>query len=262
MRKFFIFVRQIRNQVEILKIQDQKITLVDQVEKRLHEFFISQGYRPGDILPNEIELAESLGVARSVLREALSRFKMTGLIESRTRRGMVMSEPSLLGGMSRVVNPMWMTESTLIDILELRMALEIGITESIFRNITPEDISELSSIVEVGTALEGNRYAPVSEYDFHTKLYEISKNKSIMEFQAIIHPVMEFVKDKYKEFFAPIAKQMEENGETVSHAMLLDYIKAGDEDGYFRALRRHFKIYSEYLRQKKSIADREKKDFQ
>ena len=78
-----------------LRIQDQKITLVDQVEQRLISYFKEQGFRPGDSLPHELELAEALGVARSVLREALSRFKMTGMIESRTRRGMFLVVPLL-----------------------------------------------------------------------------------------------------------------------------------------------------------------------
>lgn len=58
--------------MDSLRIQAQKITLVDQVEERLIEYFTEQGYRPGSALPHENELAESLGVARSVLREALS----------------------------------------------------------------------------------------------------------------------------------------------------------------------------------------------
>lgn len=230
-----------------LRIQGQKVTLVDQVEERLTDYFKEQGFRPGDALPREQELADSLGVARSVLREALSRFKMTGMIESRTKRGMVMTEPSLLGGMKRVVNPLWLTDNTLIDILELRVALEIGITGSIFRNITPDYIAELEKIVEVGTAMEGNKYAPISEFDFHAKLYEISGNKSIMEFQSLVHPVMTFVKDKYKDFFEPAANKLAAEGKAVSHKQLLQYIKDCDEEGYFNAIRRHFQPYTEYL---------------
>ena len=238
-----IFVGQMDN----LKIQGQKITLVDQVEERVIDYIKENGFRPGDSLPSEVELAESLGVARSVLREALSRFKMMGMVESRTKRGMVMTEPSILGGMKRVVNPLWLTDESLMEILELRVALEIGITGSIFRNLRPEHIPELEKIVEVGIAMEGNQYAPVSEYDFHTKLYEISGNKSIMEFQALVHPVMEFVKEKYRDCFGPISDRLSKEGKAVSHEDLLQFIKAGDEEGYFEAIRRHFQPYTEYL---------------
>lgn len=233
--------------MEELKIARKTVTLVDLVEDRLLQYFSAHKLGPGSTIPPESKLAEELGVARSVLREALSRLKMMGMIESRTKRGMTLSEPRLFGGIEKVIKPLWLTEDTLLDILELRMALEIGCTDSIFRNITPADIAELEEIVSVGTAVGNNKYAPVSEYQFHTKLYEITGNNAIKEFQAIIHPVMDFVKDRYKVYFEEIAARIEEAGETVSHEMLLAFLKAGDKEGYRKAIVRHFKIYSEYL---------------
>lgn len=202
---------------------------------------------PGSTIPSESKLAEELGVARSVLREALSRLKMLGMIESRTKRGMTLSEPRLFSCLEKVIKPLWLTEETLLDLLELRMAIEIGCTDSLFRNIRPGDIAELEEIVSVGSAVGNNKYAPVSEYQFHTKLYDISGNKAIKEFQTIIHPVMEFVKDRYKAYFEDIAARLEKNGETVSHEMLLGFLKSGDKEAYRQGIIRHFKIYSDYL---------------
>lgn len=238
--------------MEKLKIQDQKITLVDQVEMRLMEYFNEHNLRPGSALPNEMELAESLGVARTVLREALSRLKMVGMIESRTRRGMVLSSPSLMGSIRRVVNPLWMTEETLLDMLEFRIVLEIGCIGSIFRNVTPDDIKELENIVSVGEKLGDNKYAPVSEYRFHTKLYEITGNKTISEFQLIIHPLFDFIRDRYKDYFEPIARRMEEEKTSVSHEQLLECIRNNDEDGYYKAIRQHFKLYTDYMKVRKT----------
>ena len=49
-----------------------------------------------------------------------------------------------------------------------------------------------------------NEYSSISEYTFHSKLYEITGNRTISEFQSIIRPVMEFVKSKFKDLLAPI----------------------------------------------------------
>lgn len=240
-----------------LKIVDHRSTLVDQVENKLLDYFVEQNYHIGDMLPNEIELASSLGVARNVLREALSRFKMIGLVESRTRRGMVITEPSLFCGMKLIFNPQWMTENTLVEILELRVALEIGITDNIFKNITPKQISELENIVETGIALEGKKYAPISEAAFHTKLYEISGNYAVIKFQDIFLPVMQYIKDKFKDYFEPVSKRLGKDREYISHAQLLEFIKTGDKDGYFKAIKQHLILYSEYidLHKKNQIVD-------
>lgn len=236
--------------MERLKIQNNSVTLVDQVEDKLLSYFREKDLRKGDAIPNEMELTVSLGVSRSVVREALSRLKMMGIVETRTRRGMILSEPSLLGGMKRVVDPRILSEDTLFDILGFRIVLEIGICSEIFRKITPADIDNLEEIVNVGIMYENNEYAPFSEFAFHAKLYKITGNKTIAEFQNIIHPVMTFVKDKFQEFLAPINIQLKEEGRIVTHQDLLQYLKDGDEDGYRKALEEHFEVYRIFINRK------------
>lgn len=233
--------------MEHLKISSSVTTLVDQVEDNLLTYFRAHDLRAGDAIPNEQDLSAALGVARSVLREALSRLKMMGMIETRTRRGMILREPSILGGMKRVVDPRIMSEHSLFDVLGFRIALEIGICGDIFNNITPKDINDLEEIVRLGIAFENNEYAPISEFTFHAKLYEVTGNRTILEFQEIIHPVMTFVKDKFKELLEPINIQMKAQGELVTHADLLDFLKKNDESGYRKALEKHFAVYKIFI---------------
>ena len=237
--------------MEELKLANHNTTLVDSVEESLISYFKEQGLRPGCSIPNEMELAASLCVGRAVLREALSRFKMTGMIVSRTKKGMVLGEPSLLGGMKRCINPLLMNESMLCDILEFRVALEIGISDNIFRNLTDADVAELKEIVEMSQVIGNNKYAPVSEHRFHTKLYEITGNKIITEFQNIIYPVLDFVREKYRDFLEPIEKELERAGALVTHRDLLKYIENRDLKGYKNAIEEHFRLYSIYLERHK-----------
>ena len=224
--------------MENLKIDGQSITLVDQVEDKLLNYFKSQDLKVGDSIPNEIELASALGVARSVLREALSRLKMMGMIESRTRRGMILTEPFILGGMKRVVDPRIMSQESLLDLLGFRVALEIGISSDIFHHITEQDIIELEEIVNAGVALGNNEYANLSEYTFHSKLYEITGNKTIdTQHKELIDRIQNFV----------IACQ---NGDSKVKAIkLLDYLNEYTDF--------HFKE-EEALQEKAGYPEREK----
>lgn len=234
--------------MELSKICNQSPTLVDQVEDNLLTYIKDMGLHPGDSIPNELELAAALGVARSVLREALSRLKMMGMIETRTRRGMILREPSILSGLKQVVDPRILGENSLFDILGFRIALEIGISSDIFNRITDEDIIELDRIVKMGIMFENNEYSPISEFSFHAQLYKITGNKTISEFQSIIHPVMAFVKNKFKTFFEPINIELKNNGQIVTHADLLGYLKRRDEEGYRKAIELHFEVYRRFLR--------------
>ena len=204
-----------------MKIEINQTTLIDQVEDSLLTYFKKNDLGRGDSIPNENSLAAELGVARSVVREALSRLKMMGLIHARPRKGMVLTEPSILGGMKRVIDPRVLSEETILDLLDFRIALEIGISTDIFRKITPKDI----------------------ESAFHTKLYKITGNKIISEFQEIIHPILVYVKEKFKDYLKPINIEMSKSGRIATHADLLDFIKKGDEKGYRDAIERHFEVY-------------------
>ena len=226
------------------KIRNSRSTLADQVEKQLLDYFVEKGFTVGSSIPNEMELAESLGVGRSVVREALSRFKMMGMIETRTKVGMTLSEPSLFSGLERCINPYLLSERTMESLLEFRVAIELGISKLIFRNITEEDLAELEHIVASAGAPKHNKYTLLSEYEFHTKLYRITHNKAIIEFQKLIHPIMEFIKQKEADVFNELRK-----GDIVTHRDLLELLKKGDVEGYEKALERHFNIYTIYLQQ-------------
>src|SRR5690625_241532 len=234
-----------------LKIKSQTVTLVDQVEKKLFEYIAKNDMKIGDSVPNETELAEALGASRSVLREALSRLRMLGVVETRTRRGMVLSEPHMFGGLQRVIDPMILGEESLFNLLGFRVALELGICSSIIDNINSEYIEELEKIVEEGGSYELNFYRAESENAFHSKLYEITENQSIIQFQEIIYPVSIFIRDKFKDFFEPINKELLQKGALVTHTDLLNFIKNKDKEGLRKAMEQHFAPYSNFLKASK-----------
>ena len=63
-------------------------TLADHVEEEIIQYIKSHDLHPGDALPNEMEFSRMLGVSRNVIREAMSRLRMLGLIQTRTKRGL------------------------------------------------------------------------------------------------------------------------------------------------------------------------------
>ena len=229
--------------MKALKIDNQQVTLVDQVENRLLRYFKDNNMKKGDSIPKENELAEALGVARGVLREALSRLKMMGLIETRTRRGMVLSEPKILVGLERVMNPNILSDETLFDLLGFRVAIEVGICKQVIDNLTPAFLKEMEYIVNDGVVFENNMYTPVSEYEFHSKLFEITGNKTIVDFQAIIRPVSLFIKEKFSDLIEAINKELNLNGGIVTHKDLLNFLKKHDKTGFQEAMERHFLPY-------------------
>src|SRR3546814_154474 len=123
-------------------------TMADVVELHLREYLKRKSFKPGDSLPKETELATALGVSRNVVREALSRLRMLGMIESRKKRGMILANPDVLGAFERVLDPLILDQDTLRDIFELRLVLEMGLADILYLRKTDKDIVELEDIVE------------------------------------------------------------------------------------------------------------------
>jgi len=229
-----------------LKIIANKSTLVDLVEEKLLGYFKNQNLKPGDSIPTELELTVALGVGRSVLREALSRFRMLGLIQSRTRRGMILSEPDMLGGLNKVVEPNIMSIESIKDILGLRIAIEIGNSYLIIKHITDEDIFELEKIIMNYSASKYNKFTVDADHAFHSKLHEISRNKLISRYQEIFYKVFVFVNENYKKYFKIHNKSKSED-EFVTHRDLLEALKERDLMNFQRLMQKHLEIYSDFI---------------
>lgn len=238
-----------------LKILEKPSTLVDHVEKSLFRYIEKSGLKVGDPIPNEGELCEALGVSRSVLREALSRLRMLGIITSRTRRGMILSEPNLFGGLHRILKTDILTDQVLFNLLGFRVALELGLCSTIIDNVRNEDIEELEGIVERGTIEELNFYDAHNEQEFHAKLYEITGNQTIMQFQELIYPVSVSILKKFRGQFSEGNVRLQKQGNLVTHERLLEHIKNRDAQAFREAMEWHFFLYKELLtRQQQATA--------
>jgi len=217
----------------------ESLSMTDRVETILREYFEENKFKPGDSLPNELEIAQRLDVSRNVVREALSRLRMLGMIESRPRRGMVMAEPDPLAGIEKVLNPLILSKSSLTDIFEMRLILEMGIAEFIFARKSRKDIRQLEEIV--------SRHVVVSiptkeeEIAFHGKLYEMTGNDTFARFQTLLMPVFDYV---FSEYYDKGVKM--EISEPVTHHDLVEVIKNGTSDDFRKAMYTHLLPYYVY----------------
>src|SRR5699024_10677796 len=132
----------------------ETLTLVDRVELTLLDFLKENELEPGDRIPKEIELAESLNVSRTVIREALSRLRTLGLVESKKHRGMILVEPDFINNFERILDSGLLGSTTLQNLFELRLILEMGMADFLFENKTARDLEELEEIVKKEEAEE------------------------------------------------------------------------------------------------------------
>ncbi|WP_291909340.1 FadR/GntR family transcriptional regulator [Chitinophaga sp. CB10] len=209
-------------------------SLVDKVERKLIELLISKDIKVGDSIPKELELADVLGVSRTVVREALTRLKTLGLIETKKKRGAVLTNPDLTGLLEKSLYPEIMDKNTLREIFEMRLALEIGMADFIMERVTPEDVAALKAIVEDEPAVADQHLFQIEqEIRFHGKLYEISGNQVLKRFQQMLLPVFDYVHK------SGLLKKMPKTKKFVSHKGLVEIIENGSAEMLRNAMRNH-----------------------
>jgi len=209
-------------------------SLVDRVEDKLVQLLQERKLKVGDSIPTELELCAALGVSRTVVREAMLRLRMMGLIESKKKKGAVITSPDLFGILSKSMNPHILDQGTLKEIFEIRLVLEIGMADFLFQRITDEDLKELKTIVDNEPDVAQDHLFNIEhEIAFHGKLYDITGNETLRKFQSMLLPVFDFVHN------SGLLKKQGQLHKFVSHKGLVDILENGSPELFRNAMRNH-----------------------
>lgn len=206
-------------------------TLTEKTEQEILKYVTNQGYQLGDVLPKESELAEILGVSRVVLREALSRLRILGFIETKRKRGTVLTSPNMFYGVKTIVNSGKLDMESLKDLYEVRIMLEIGMADFIFLGKTAESIRELDKIVQEEEATDVSDLEKLAALDvqFHSTLYKMSGNKTLRAFQNLLNTL----------FTTYSRSKNWRRRQIISHAALVEILKNSTTDAFRTAMRLH-----------------------
>lgn len=239
--------------MESLKINTETTTLVDLVEESLLKYIKEKNLKPGDRLLHEEELSEQLGVGRNVVREALSRLRSLGILDSRKRRGIVLQEPDIRKNLEKLINPQMLGRDTIIDLLELRYTLELGIIPTLLNRITDKDIKDLESILAKEVVLGEVRVSMEDELEFHSWMYAITGNQIIMDLQQMLIPMYRYIHDNYDEFDVFNNKIKKEKLQA-SHKDILQALRNRNKNEYEEVIRRHLMAYQLYIEEYRKMS--------
>jgi len=198
----------------------------------------------GSKLPSERRLAESLGVSRTVIREATRLLEARGLVESETGQGATVrgftSRP--FSESIRMLLESSTDEVTFEDVQAIRMALEITAAGLAAANATPEDrvamTEALNRMVNAGTVREQIQ----ADCDFHVAIAAASQNRLFVLFLQALTDVLTRIWQDYwashtalgpADYLAIDSAQSESN---IYHRQILDNILAGDAEGARRKM--------------------------
>lgn len=236
-----------------LEIKKGTTTLVDLTEEAILNYIKESQLQPGDeFLFDESQLSEQLNVSRNVVREALSRLHSFGIIHSRKRKGIFLQEPDMKKNLSRIIDPKLLSKDRYLDLLDLRYILEIGIISSLFENLQEKDIQNLYNALPL--PLIQNKDARLStddEIKFHTIIYKIANNQTLIDLMQIIISMRFRLYDSSE--FTIFNQKMKSDNLKATHYDILKAIESRDSTRYEDVIKRHLLPYHLYIKERRTI---------
>lgn len=215
---------------------DEFLPLRDVVFNTLRQAILRGELKPGERLM-EIQLANKLGVSRTPIREAIRKLELEGLVLMIPRKGAEVAE---------------ITEKNMLDVLEVRRALEELAVKLACERITEEEIQELKDAADAFQKILSEKdITKIAEADeaFHDVIFKSTGNDRLIQLLNSLREQMYRYRLEYlkREEYHP--QLLEE------HQQIIDRITRKDQNEAAELIDRHIgnqvDVMLEMIRHKK-----------
>ncbi len=172
------------------------------VLQKITEQFLNGQVMSGEKLPSERALAETFGVSRNSVREALQRLALENVIEIKRGGG------SIVKGEREEIHEMlaektvYVEEHLVFEMLEVRRALEVEAASLAAQRATAEDLKSISEALKaMDVSIEEVEKGVQADVDFHMRIVEASKNSILIHLAQTLMTEVEktiYVTRKYR----------------------------------------------------------------
>lgn len=231
--------------------------LPDEIAEKILRAIDSGRLRPGDRLPTEHDLSRRFGVARTVVREAVSLLKYDGVIDARRGVGAFIAVTDRRRAF-RISPECFEKRQQLRKLLQLRTSVQADAAALAAVERSTSELRAmrgwLDTMAESVSADDASAEQWVdAEAGLYRAITEASGNEYFVEFVGMIDAK---VMDNLRSVVVKNA-MVAERGDAVlaEHAAVVDAIQAGEADGARDATRSHFECAAKRLADRADFAD-------
>jgi DNA-binding FadR family transcriptional regulator len=193
----------------------------------------SGSFKPGERLPAERDLARSLSVSRSSLREALGALEMQGRIAIKVGSGAYVSAAPRRAQRARKA-----AEISPFDVLRARRLVEGEAAALAARHATPAQVKAMEGAFErLAADMRANRMQSAADREFHLCIAEASANSALkLVIERLWAEGAQPLNARIEELFVTRGRKRDNIAE---HRAVLEAIRRHDAGAARRAMRRH-----------------------
>lgn len=168
-------------------IRAQRESVSQQVIQSLTEYFFSGGVAPGEKLPSERQLAESLGVSRSAVRDAVQSLGLIGALDIRQGDGTYLRHGAS-GLLPKAIQwGLFLGETPVLDLVEARSELEVTMAGFAAERRSEDALGRLGELIDE-MAVQGLTTPEFVELDvaFHAEIASMAQNTILRDVLASV----------------------------------------------------------------------------
>jgi GntR family transcriptional repressor for pyruvate dehydrogenase complex len=172
-------------------------TPATEVARQLMDLFVGGSIEPGTRLPPERQLAGTLGVGRSAVREALAALEILGIVDVRPGSG------TYLRGAASELLPQTLRWGLLIgerntaELLDLRSGLEIYVARLAAGRADDAQIAAMADSLErMRSSVDDLGVFARADRDFHLALSGAAANATIVDLLHVVRSLLQVYDDR------------------------------------------------------------------
>jgi GntR family transcriptional repressor for pyruvate dehydrogenase complex len=229
-----------------------RLKLSDSIINQIETLILEGALKPGNQLPPEREFAETLGVSRPSLREALLKLEARGLVTTRRGGGYAVADVTAPTLTDPLVHLLQRHPPAAFDILELRHGLEAVAAYLAAHRATEADKKEISrrytALLKADKGGKDELVGADADLEFHMSVADASHNVALMH---VMRGLMNLIRTSTMRFRQRIFSLHDGSKSILSdqHRAIYEAVMKGDADAARKAVNLHLSFIEATIRE-------------
>jgi len=230
----------------------KRTRLYEEVAEKIRHLIQDGTLATGDQLLPERQLAETLGVSRSAVREALTSLVSQGLLEITPGSGAYVKEVNINDLIDPFATIVLKEIDGIFDLLEARLVMETGAARIAAKRADRADLYSMLVTAMENDVKEG-RNTDASDSEFHFSVVRATHNPVLQNLMTVLMGLM-------KDYYGPSRQKLVEQQEnrqlwSQQHGRVYEAIRIGDSEAAAAAVSEHLNTSIQELKKLQGIEE-------
>ncbi len=234
---------------EFLSMELHNKSVVTKITEQITNAIIAGELKPGDRLPPETELCQSMGVGRNSIREAVKILEAYGIVYIKRAEGTFVSDSYSQNMLDPMIYGVILQERNWEQIIGFRKVIDYGILYLGCRTFGKQQLDEVKGSLDSFEKIIHKKDCSTEEIikadnEFHKSIVKAVKNELLV---SIADYIERFTLPSRLETTKEMLKRNDIEHMMVLHQQIYDVLEKRNIELIEQTVEKHYELWAEYL---------------